>query len=109
MEIQVDLSSIKAQHQLLISKLQDIKFFEKFSEFRKGLKKNGRYLSDVLRMLERLFLYVRSSRQILWHLQLVTLEDFTKYFYVFDLTNYSKMTTIYLSDMYKLREADPET
>ena len=109
MEIQVDPTTISHQHSLLVTGLKSIQFYKKFREFRDALQKQGKYLATLMKMIETLFLFIRSTRQELWGLQLVALDHFAKYFFATDLINYARMTPIYLSQMYGLKDEDPET
>lgn len=108
-EIQIDPTAIKDQHSLLVTHLGTTQFYKKFREFRDGLQKQGKYLSTLMRMIETLILFIRSTRQELWDLQLVSLDRFTKYFFATDLINYARMTPIYLSHMYSMKGEDSET
>ena len=94
---------------MLVTRLETKEYYENFGMFREGLQKQGKYMSTVMRMIETLFLFIRSTRQELWELQLVSLDRYTKYFFSLDLTNYARMAPIYLSQMYHLRDADPYT
>ena len=108
-DIQIDISKIKDKHHFLIKQLEIHHFFRKFGDFRDKLEKEGKYLHIVMRMIETLFLFIRSTRQELWDLHLVALDRFSNFFFILDLSNYARMTPIYLSDMYQLKETDGET
>ena len=107
--IQIDPTAIKEQHSVLVTRLEEKEYYNTFGKFRDGLKNEVKYISNVMRMIETLFLFIRSTRQELWELQLVSLDRYTKYYFSLDLTNYARMTPIYLSQMYDLQESDPDT
>ena len=101
--------NIKHLHTTLTSKLHEAKFYKSFREFRNSLEKEGKFMVLIMTMIETLLLYIRSTRQELWELQLVALERFAKFFFATDLTNYARMTPIYLSKVYGLRDSDRNT
>ena len=59
-------------------------------------------------MIDNILLYLRATRQQLWQLHLVALDNFISYFFALDLQNYAKMSPIYLSEMYNLETEDQE-
>ena len=111
MELQMNTcpESVKRAHTILLDGLNEIKFFQEFSHFRKNLQKMGLYLSNVMRMIETMLLFIRATRQQLWELHLASLDGFAKYFFSLDLQNYAKMTPTYLSQIYDLKRTDNES
>ena len=93
----------------LIEGLTSANIFSKFLVFRTGLKKQGKFLSNVLEMIETMFLFMRGTKQQLWNLHPAALEKFSKYFYALDLQNYAGMTPVYLATMHSLRNEDLDT
>jgi len=57
--------------------------------------------------MELLLLLIRSVRTGNWNLHMSVLEDFAKYFFALDLTNYSGMIALYLTEMANLKHLDP--
>ena len=109
MQMLDDRENIRHLHTTLTSKLRETKFYSSFRDFRNSLEKEGKFMVLIMTMIETLLLYIRSTRQELWELQLVALERFAKFFFATDLTNYARMTPIYLSKVYCLRDSDRTT
>ena len=110
LRLQTDINvSVPEVHQLLLDRLQIAGFFDKFDEFRANLKKQARYLSNVVTMIGKLLLYVRATRQKLWNLHLASQDSFVKYFFSLDLQNYARMMPVHLSHLYELKEKDDES
>ena len=62
-----------------------------------------------MKVFELLLLFTRATRQQLWELHLSTLHELAKYFFAYDIFSYARMTPVYLSQMYELKEKDSET
>ena len=102
-------SSLPEVHQVLLDRLHAAKFLEKFSNFRASLKKQAKYLSNVVSMIGNLLLYIRAIRQKLWSLHLASQDNFVKYFFCLDLQNYAPwMMPVNLTHLYELKESDRE-
>ena len=54
-------------------------------------------------------MFIRASREQSWDLHLNSLQTLCPHFFAFDMINYSHMTSVYLAQMYKLREKDQST
>lgn len=52
--------------------------------------------------------FIRAVRTGDWVLHLQALEAFTQYFFAHDMLNYARMIPVYLSEMCKLEESDPQ-
>ena len=104
-----DDSVIKDIHEQFAADLKRLDFFRNFKEFRDGLVKQGKFLNNVLCMIENMLLYMRATRQQLWNLHLGAKNIFTKYYFALDLLFYARMSPVYLSAMYNLRIEDPES
>ena len=98
-------SSLPEVHKVLLDRLHAAKFFEKFSNFRASLKKQAKYLSNVVSMIGNLLLYIRAIRQKLWSLHLTSQDNFVKYFLCLD----ARMMPVRLTHLYELKESDWET
>ena len=79
------------------------KMFDKF------LTNQANYFHNFMKLFELLLLFTRATRQQLWESHLSTLHELAKYLFAYDIFNYARMTPVYLSQMYELKEKDPET
>ena len=86
-EILLKLS--KEEYSKLISDLSELGFFTKFSTYREGLQNQGKYLNNIVQMIEGLLL---TLRQQLWHPKLASRERFCKLYFALNLLNYARMT-----------------
>lgn len=93
---------------LAMQKCDLLNKMKKFVEQQEELKPTFRMLRKYMRMVDCLLLFLRSVRTANWDLHLSSLENFVKYFFALDLTNYSGMTAWYLADMRSLKESDPD-
>ena len=84
-------------------------FYKEFNSYREGLNNQGKFLNNVVQMIEGLLLTLRSSRQQLWNLKLASRERFVKYYFALDLLNYARMTPIELSSLFDLQKSDRES
>ena len=107
-ESDINLSLPEAQ-QVLLDQLRNIGFFNKFDKFRAELKKQAKFISNVVSMIGNLLLYLRATRQRLWDLHLASQDSFVKYFFSLDLQNYARMMPVHLTHLYDLKEKDEET
>ena len=62
-----------------------------------------------MKLFELLLLFIRASRDQLWELHLQSLHAFCPYFFALDMINYARTTPVYLSQMYAIKEKDPQT
>ena len=77
--------------------------------FDKSLANQAKYFPNFMKVFELLLLFTRATRQQLWELHLSTLHELAKYFIAYDTFNYARMTPVYLSQMYELKDKDSET
>ena len=61
-----------------------------------------------MKLFELLLLFIRASRDQLWELHLQSLHVLWGFF-ALDMINYARMTPVSLSQMYVLKEKDPQT
>ena len=82
----------------------------KMKTFEKGNKKSPEFqvFLDYMRMIMEMMLFIRAVRTGDWLLHLRSLQLFTKYFFAHDKLNYARMTPLYLAEMQKLQQSDPE-
>lgn len=91
-----DSSSIRENHETFLQLLLvQIDYFNERINFEQGFVNQGKFLHNFMKMFENLFLFVRASRQKHWDLHLTSLDQFAKYFFVFDLFNYARYSPIY--------------
>ena len=92
----------------LIGTLGNTESQQKQEEFDNSLTKQAKFLRNFMRMFESLLLFVRATRQKDWQLHLTSLNGLVKYFFTHELQNYARMVPVYLSEMFALKEQDPE-
>ena len=62
-----------------------------------------------MNLFERILLFIRATREESWELHLRSLHELSPFFVSFDMINYARMTTVYLSQMMDLKESDDKT
>ena len=77
--------------------------------FDKSLTNQAKYFRNFMKVFELLLLFTRATRQQLWELHLSTLHELANHFFAYDMFNYARITPVYLSQMYELKEKDSET
>ena len=94
---------------------EDVKQYVKDSGYEsklEGFNKGGNLMHQVMLVYMRMVLlmlqFIRAVRNGDWEGHLNALAKFVKYFFAFDKLYYARMTPIYISEMYALRESDPE-
>ena len=60
-------------------------------------------------LFEAILMFIRASREQSLDLHLNSLHKLCPYFFAFDMINYSRMTSVYLVQMYKIREKNQST
>jgi len=104
-----DKEKIERAHQCFVDGISSSKVIEKMLEF--NTANNRSPLFVVMRhyrcMIMEMFAFIRSVRSGNWKLHLITLEQFTKYFFAHDRLNYSRMIPLYLAEMASLEASDP--
>ena len=104
-----DKEKIERAHQCFVDGISSSKIIEKMLEF--DAANNRSPLFVVMRhymcMIMEMFAFIRSVRSGNWKLHLITLEQFTKYFFAHDRLNYSRMIPLYLAEMASLEASDP--
>ena len=96
-------------HKETIDFLENINFHGLQDMFDKSLTNQAKYFRNFMKLFELLLLFTRATRQQLWESHLSTLHELAKYLFAYDIFNYARMTPVYLSQMYELKEKDPET
>ena len=104
-----DKEKIERAHQCFVDGISSSKVIEKMLEF--DAANNRSPLFVVMRhymcMIMEMFAFIRSVRSGNWKLHLITLEQFTKYFFAHDRLNYSRMIPLCLAEMASLEASDP--
>ena len=77
-------------------------------EFHSQLSSRWRFFRNFIKLIELLLLFKRTSQDQLWELHLQSLR-FCPYLFALDMINYTRMAPVYLSQMYVLKERDPQT
>ena len=67
-----------------------------------------RFMTMYMNMILSLLSFIRATRDGLWSLHLASLEHFTRFFFAFDRLKYARMIPVYLADMKRLKESDPD-
>ena len=104
-----ETANYKMNHKETIDFLENINFHGLQDMFDKSLTNQAKYFRNFMKVFELLLLFTRATRQQLWELHLSTLHELAKYFFAYDMFNYARMTPVYLSQMYELKEKDSET
>ena len=80
----------------------------KFASYNKEGKLMHQVILVYMRMVSLMLQFIRAVRNGDWEGHLNVLAAFVKYFFAFDKLNYSRMIPIYISEMFALKESDPE-
>ena len=99
----------KENHEQLMTGLNSLNFFHSLDEFGKRFEKQPKFLWNYMKLFEVVLLFIRATRESFWELHLASLEEFIKHFFAFDQINYARLSPVYISEMYALKENDPET
>ena len=59
-----------------MSDLTKISLYSLFSEHKKGLQFQGKFLNNLVEIIDNIFLYLRATWQQLWQKRLVELDNF---------------------------------
>ena len=87
--------------------LTELNFQQLQKEFDENLKHQNKFYENYVLLFETLLLFIRAWRQQLWELNLQSLHCLCPYFSVFDMLNYARLTPVYLSQLYQLRNDGP--
>ena len=104
-----EIANYKMNHKETIDFLENINFHGLQDMFNKSLTNQAKYSRSFMKVFDLLLLSTRATRQQLWELHLSTLHEFAKYFFAYEMFNYARMTPVYLSQMYELKEKDSES
>ena len=82
----------------------NIKFEALIKEFDGSLQNENRFYKSYMTLSEELFLFIRASREQNWQPHFYNLHLLCPY-----ITNYARMSLVYLLQIYELREKDIAT
>ena len=94
--------SVKQAHQKMLNENKDINFNKLIVDFDKELQ-------NYIQLFEKLLSFIRASTEQNWELPLYSLRLLCPYFFAFDMTNYARMTPVYLSQMHELKKKNKTT
>ena len=95
---------IKDSHRSLLEAIKTTSFAQLQKESDSQLSNQSRFLRRFMKLFELLLLFIRASRDQLWKLHLQSLHTLCPYFLALDMINFARMTPVYLSQMYALKE-----
>ena len=101
---------VKEAHGKLEEAVESLKIIEKMEEFdaRQEKKPLFKAFHHYMRMVMEMMTFVCPVRTGDWALHLEALQAFTKYYFAQDMLNYARMIPVYMAEMGKLKETDPE-
>ena len=101
---------VKEAHGKLEEAVESWKIIERMEEFdaRQEKKPLFKVFRHYMRMVMEMMTFVRAVRTGDWAPHLEALQAFTKYYFAHDMFNYARMIPVYLAEMAKLKETDPE-
>ena len=100
---------VKQKHTIHLETLKNIGFdtLQNISDV--SLNNRTRFYRIYIKLFESILLLIHATREQSWELHLYSLHKLCPYFFAFDMTNYARMTPIYLSQMFDLKENDQKT
>ena len=101
-----ETANYKMNHKETIYFLENINFHGLQDMFDKSLTNRVKYFHNFMKVFELLLLFTQATHQQLWELDLSTLHELAKYFSVYNMFNCARMTPVYLSQVYELKEKD---
>ena len=104
-------NEVKSMHNKVTKLLKDLNVLAKMKAFNakeSEEKPTFRVVLQYMQMVDTMLIFIRSVRTANWDLHLAALEEFVKYFFALDLTNYSSMIAWYIADMKQLESKHPD-
>lgn len=101
---------IKEVHGKLVQTIESMQVVKKMEMFdaRQDKIPLFKFTRQCMRMVMEMMSFIRAVRTGNWALHLEALQLFTKYFFAHDRLHYARMIPLYLAEMQKLPESDPE-
>ena len=87
--------------------MNSLDFLKQQKQFDNALKNQAKFLKNYA--TSKLIMFIRASSHKDWKLHLASLHCLCKYFSTFDMVNYARLTLVYLTKMFSLKEEDPDT
>lgn len=100
---------VQLNHEKLLEAIESVDLINMQEEFDNSLTHQSKFYRNYMLLFELLLLFIRASREQSWNLHLNTLHNLCPYFFAFDMLNYARMTPVYLSQMFKLKDEDQLT
>ena len=100
---------VVANHEKVKNLLEKINYNTLKSDFDATFHNQPKFYKNYMEMFELLLTFIKVSRQQCWRLHLESLHCMIPYFFAFDMTNYARLTPIYISQMMELQHNDIQT
>ena len=94
----------------MVEVMESVDLFRKMKNFEEEKSENPEFhvFRCYVQMIMEMILFVRAVRTGDWQLNLKSLQWFIEYFFAHDRINNARMIHLYLAEMKKLLESDPE-
>ena len=99
---------VKPKHTSLLETLKNVGFSTLQNIFDASLNNQASFYCIYMKLFEST-LFIRAIREESWELHLYSLHKLCPYFFAFDTTNCGRMISVYLSQMFDLKENDQRT
>ena len=100
---------VKQNHNSHLETLKNIGFDTLKTYLMYLCENQARFYSIYMKLFESNLLFMSTTREQSWELHLYSLHKVCPFFFAFDITNYAKMTPVYLLQMLELKENDQRT
>ena len=100
---------VEQKHTSLLETLKNMGFDTLQNILDVSLNNQARFYCIYTKLFESILLFIRATREQSWELHLYSLHKLSPYFFAFDMTNYARMTPVYLSQMFYLKESHQRT
>ena len=103
-------NEVENAHAKIVEALQSLDVIGRMEAFDASHDKIPEFkvFRHYMRIVLEMMLFITSVRTGDWHLHLTALKLFAKYFFAHDRLNYARMIPLYLAEMQRLPESDPE-
>ena len=101
---------VRLEHEKLVQAIESMQVPEKIKAFDKSKENIPLFcvMRQYMRMVTEMMVFIRAVRTGDWDRHLESLEAFTKYFFAHDMLNYARMIPVYLAEMHKLQDSNPD-
>ena len=100
-----------AQHRKLLTAMETDHLKERLEEFDKEMKSRNllfKFTRDYMKFVACILMFLRATREGDWKLHLESLKALTKYFFAHDCLDYARLVPLYLAQMEKIEDDDPD-